>query len=76
MTVLAGPRYIGRGFGELALLTRAPRTATATAVEATALACFDGKAFGRLLDESPAVSRRLLEATARRLREHDATTIQ
>jgi CRP-like cAMP-binding protein len=66
----------GKGFGELALLTNAPRTATVTAVDDTELVSFDRKTFGKLLDESPAFARRLLQAVASRLRERDAKSVQ
>jgi CRP-like cAMP-binding protein len=66
----------GKGFGELSLLVNAPRTATVTTVEDTELVSFDRKTFGKLLDESPAFARRMLESVAARLREHDAKSIQ
>jgi CRP-like cAMP-binding protein len=66
----------GRGFGELALLSNAPRTATVTTVDSTELVSIDRKAFSNLLDESPAFARRMLESLAARLREHDAKSVQ
>jgi CRP-like cAMP-binding protein len=66
----------GRGFGELALLVNAPRTATVTTVEDTELVSFDRKTFGKMLDDSPAFARRMLESCAARLREHDAKSVQ
>jgi CRP-like cAMP-binding protein len=66
----------GRGFGELALLSNAPRTATVTTIEDTELVSIDRKAFSNLLDESPAFARRMLESLAGRLREHDAKSVQ
>jgi CRP-like cAMP-binding protein len=66
----------GKGFGELSLLVNAPRTATVTTVDDTELVSFDRKTFGKLLDESPAFARRMLESCAARLREHDAKSIQ
>jgi CRP/FNR family transcriptional regulator, cyclic AMP receptor protein len=66
----------GRGFGELSLLVNAPRTATVTTVVDTDLVSIDRKTFGRLLDESPAFARRMLQAVAKRLREHDAKAVQ
>ena len=66
----------GKGFGELALLADAPRNATVTAVDDTEVVSFDRKTFARLLDESPAFARRLLEAVAARLRERDAKSVQ
>jgi CRP-like cAMP-binding protein len=66
----------GKGFGELALLLNAPRSATVTAVEETELVAFDRKNFGKLVDDSPAFARRLMGAMAARLRERDAKTVQ
>jgi CRP-like cAMP-binding protein len=66
----------GKGFGELALLVNAPRTATVTTVDDSELVSFDRKTFGKLLDESPAFARRMLESVAARLREHDAKSVQ
>jgi CRP/FNR family transcriptional regulator, cyclic AMP receptor protein len=66
----------GKGFGELALLLNAPRTATVTAAVPTELVAFDRKTFAKMLDESPSFARRLLEAIAKRLRECDAKSVQ
>ena len=66
----------GKGFGELALLVDAPRTATVSTVTDTELVSFDRKTFGKLLDDSPAFARRMLESIAGRLREHDAKSVQ
>jgi CRP-like cAMP-binding protein len=66
----------GKGFGELALLLDGPRNATVTATDDTELLAFHRRDFGKCLDSSPAFARRMLEATATRLREADAKTIQ
>ena len=66
----------GKGFGELALLLNAPRSATVTTTSETEVVSIDRKTFATLLDESPAFSRRLLHAMATRLREADANDIQ
>jgi CRP-like cAMP-binding protein len=66
----------GKGFGELALLSNAPRTATVTTVDDTELVSIDRKTFSNLLDDSPAFARRMLEGLAARLREHDAKSVQ
>jgi CRP-like cAMP-binding protein len=66
----------GRSFGELSLLTTAPRNATATVVDDTELVSFSRKAFGKLIDDGPLFARRLMQAMAGRLREHDAKSIQ
>jgi CRP-like cAMP-binding protein len=66
----------GKGFGELALLLDTPRNASVTAVEESELVSFDRKTFAKLLDESPAFARRLMQAVAARLREVDAKAVQ
>jgi CRP-like cAMP-binding protein len=66
----------GDGFGELALLTASPRNATATATDDADLVAFSRKSFAKLLDDGPLFARRLMQAIARRLREHDAKSIQ
>ena len=66
----------GRSFGELSLLTTAPRNATATAVDDTELVAFSRRAFGKLIDDGPLFARRLMQAMAARLREHDAKSVQ
>ncbi|HMO50378.1 MAG TPA: YhjD/YihY/BrkB family envelope integrity protein [Kiritimatiellia bacterium] len=57
----------GDYFGEMSLLTRAPRAATATALEATRLAIINQENFDLLVRENPVLVRRLLEELARRL---------
>lgn len=66
----------GKAFGELALLLDAPRTATVVAVDDTELLGLHRRDFAKILDTSPAFARRMLEATASRLREADAKAIQ
>lgn len=59
--------------GELALLDRAPSSATVTAVTDITAQVIPGNAFETLLDESPGFARKLLPMLARRLR---AATVQ
>jgi CRP-like cAMP-binding protein len=66
----------GRSFGELSLLTTAPRNASATALDDTELVAFSRKSFAKLIDENPLFARRLMQAMAARLREHDAKSVQ
>lgn len=56
----------GSFFGETALLTGGPRTATVTAHTKMELATFDRGAFDALLGDSPAISRAVLGGIARR----------
>jgi CRP-like cAMP-binding protein len=65
----------GKSFGELALLSDAPRNATVVSVGDAELVSFDRKPFGKLLDESPEFARHLLEAVAARLRACDARAV-
>jgi len=69
---------IGAGsfFGDLALLDRAPRNATVTAITDMELVVLGQREFSTMLDESGGFARKLLVALAHRLREMDATTRQ
>jgi CRP-like cAMP-binding protein len=53
--------------GEIALLEDVPRTATVTAETPLRLFVLTRKDFRHLLDENPAVERKVLRALARRL---------
>ena len=66
----------GNGFGELALLAKAPRNATVVAETDMELAVVREREFAELLDEVPGFARKLLRSTAHRLREADARSIQ
>lgn len=55
--------------GEIALLEDVPRTATVTAETPLRLFVLTGRDFRHLLDENPAVERKVLRALARRLAE-------
>jgi CRP/FNR family cyclic AMP-dependent transcriptional regulator len=62
----------GDYFGELALLDRGPRSATVVADTPMRLLVLEQRRFHGLLDAMPALARKLLGATAARLREADA----
>jgi len=54
-------------FGEIALISRSPRTATVTTTEESRLLVITASAFRSLLDHSPRIQLRVLEALADRL---------
>jgi CRP/FNR family cyclic AMP-dependent transcriptional regulator len=62
----------GQYFGELSLLDRGPRTATVVADTDMALLVLGQREFSAILEAVPAVSHKLLEAMANRLRECDS----
>jgi type IV pilus assembly protein PilB len=57
----------GEMFGEMALLTRKPRTASVTAIEATTCGIIEQSDFDQLLAEHPAAVRAMMAALAERL---------
>jgi SAM-dependent methyltransferase len=59
----------GAFFGEIALLTHGPRTATVTADTSMKLLRLDERRFTALLGEAPTVGRKILEGVAKRLGE-------
>jgi CRP/FNR family transcriptional regulator/CRP/FNR family cyclic AMP-dependent transcriptional regulator len=67
-TALEPPQF----FGELGVLGEMQRTATAVALEDTAVCVIPGEAFIRLLSERPEASRALLRALARQIAAHEA----
>ena len=64
---------VGRGeiFGELAVIDRGPRAMSARAMEESVVFALNGETFWTLLENRPALARRLLELMARRLRRAD-----
>ena len=60
-----GPR---EGFGEMAILDRETRSATATAAEATTMLRIDQNSFDRLIEQNPAVARGIYRVLTQRLR--------
>ena len=65
----------GSGFGELALLERAPRNATVVADTDMELVVVGRREFAAMLDEVFGFARKMLAGTAHRLREADARAI-
>lgn len=59
----------GAFFGEVALLTHGPRTATVTADTAMKLLRLDERRFTAMLSDAPTVARKILEGVATRLGE-------
>lgn len=57
----------GDFFGEIALVSRSPRTATVTTAEDSRLLVITASAFRALLDHSPRIQLRVLEALADRI---------
>lgn len=70
--VMRGDRKVntlgpGDFFGEIALVSRSPRTATVTTTEPSDLLVITATSFRALLDHSPRIQLRVLEALADRL---------
>ncbi len=57
----------GDFFGEIALISRSPRTATVTATTPVRALVITDRSFRRLLEESPQIQLKVLEALAERL---------
>ena len=57
----------GDFFGEIALISNSPRTATVTATSPVHTLVITDRSFRRLLDESPEIQRKVLVALAERL---------
>ncbi len=65
----------GTYFGELALLDRLPRSATVKAATDMELLAIEQRDFNKILKDSPSLVRKLLVATATRLRNSDGKAI-
>jgi CRP/FNR family cyclic AMP-dependent transcriptional regulator len=65
----------GDSFGELALLDKHPRNATAVAESAMELVVIGQREFAGLIDDVPGFARKLLAAMAARLRVADASEV-
>jgi CRP/FNR family transcriptional regulator, cyclic AMP receptor protein len=59
----------GQCFGEMALLDAAPRSATVTAESDMRLLVLDSRQFSTLIEDTPVIGRRILEAVAERMRQ-------
>jgi CRP-like cAMP-binding protein len=57
----------GEFFGEIALLTDTPRTATIVAKSPVRVLVITGQSFQRLCSETPSMQAKVLQALARRL---------
>ena len=64
----------GAVFGEMALIDRAPRFATVTATTSMQLLLLRGDAFWKVLDSSPAVTRKVVRQLAQRVRSAEKAT--
>ena len=65
----------GDFFGELAVLAGVPRTATVTAETDMVVEALNRQEFSSLLDESPAIAKKILLAAVKRLYETDRHSI-
>jgi CRP/FNR family cyclic AMP-dependent transcriptional regulator len=59
----------GECFGEMALLDAAPRSATVTAESDMRLIVLGSREFSTLIEDTPVIGRRVLEAVAERMRQ-------
>jgi CRP-like cAMP-binding protein len=62
----------GDTFGEMAIVSDAPRSLTAVATEPTQLAAIDERTFLFLVHETPMFAVQVMRSLAERVREHDA----
>ncbi len=61
----------GSFFGEMSLLDQGPRTATVTAELPMRLVVISAKDFGKVLDEAPSISLKMMKGLATRIRQAD-----
>jgi CRP/FNR family cyclic AMP-dependent transcriptional regulator len=61
----------GDTFGEMAIVSEAPRSLAAVATEASVLAVIDRKAFLFLVHETPTFALQVMRSMAERIRERD-----
>ncbi|HWC32828.1 MAG TPA: cyclic nucleotide-binding domain-containing protein, partial [Actinomycetota bacterium] len=71
--VLVGDREVarlgaGESFGEMALLDQGARSASVVAQESMTLYVIDAQDFGRLLEDVPFLTRKILRGVSNRLR--------
>jgi CRP-like cAMP-binding protein len=66
----------GAAFGELSLLSRAPRNATIVAETPMELVVLGQREFAGLIDDVPGFARKLLGTLADRVRDADAKSVQ
>ncbi|MFP3960388.1 MAG: Crp/Fnr family transcriptional regulator [Spirochaetaceae bacterium] len=65
---------LGKGdfFGEMAIVSRMERTATATAVTETQILCFDRKGFESMIEKNAQIAMNVIDKLCRRLAEANA----
>ena len=62
---------VGDTFGELSIISDAPRSLTAVATEESVLAVIDEKTFLYLVHETPMFAIQVMRSMAERIRQHD-----
>lgn len=73
--MLLNPVRAGGVVGEISLIDRAPRSATVTAITNLSVLVLSGESFWKLIDTSPAVTRRVLLSLAGRVRAHSPEAV-
>jgi len=74
--IVLASRKAGEFLGEMALLERSPRSASARAVRETELLVIGPEAFKTLLESTPATATTILRTVASRLRSTEASLVQ